>query len=131
MKSEVKQRKELVMNRSTRLLVCLAMGVALCGCQTTQNGARLGECRLHVEAWWPAPQTYNGLATVSINGMVVGTVYGNTVGHFEIKLAPGTYDVAVTAEGYETSRDKITILGKDQDANLRLNMKPGKPATEK
>lgn len=121
------------MNRSISLLVCLLMGVAMCGCQTTQNAVRLGECPLKVEAL--APGVAGVISTVAINGMNVGNTYPNPspdgAGVFGIKLAPGNYLVTVTTPGFETYKETVTLLGKENEAILRFRMKPIKTGTEK
>lgn len=136
MESEGKQRKELVMNRLISLLGCVLVGIALCGCQTTQTSVRLGECPLKVEAWFP-PTVVNGMATVSINDMKMGTMHigrsgpNAVIGDFSIRLAPGTYMVSVTSEGYESRTDTVTIVGKEHVPCLRMVMKPATPAPAK
>lgn len=136
MESEVKQRKELIMNRSISLLGGLLTGLVLCGCQTTQTSVRLGECPLRVEAWFPGAVT-NGIAVVNINGVNVGTTYvgrGDAnvkVADFDISLAPGYYRVCITSEGYEIGQETVSILGKKQAPNVRITMKPATPAPAK
>ena len=127
------------MNRSISLLGCLLIGVALCGCQTAQQNVpaqqivRLGECRLRVELFGSPPATsYETIATVSINGMNIGTTYGQGNFHvFEINLAPGTYVVSVAAPGYETNTSTMTILGNENTAVLRIQMKTTNTGTGK
>jgi len=113
------------MNRSISLLGCLLIGVALCGCQTMQQNARLGECLLWVELYASPPATsYETIATVSINGMNIGTTFREGNYHrFYIKLAPGTYVVSVAAPGYESNTSTMTLLGKENETVLRIQMK--------
>jgi len=52
-------------------------------------------------------------------------------GAFDIKLAPGKYEVTVVAEGFQPHKDAVNLLGKEHQPFLRVVLKPSLPASSR
>lgn len=64
----------------------------------------------HVGPGMPAPRPVPGATVEALRGKdVAATVRTNTVGHYEISLKPGTYEITARAPGYLSTMPGKTV----------------------